>query len=488
VLDAARTAAADSEAAAAAELDRSLRRDQFVAGILVALAIALGALAVRSITRPLRRLERDLPAIAEDLRTMDLAVEHPEVGHLEVDSEDELGHATRAFNSVVSTSVDLAVEQVRVRRNLTETLQHLGRRNQNLLRRMMTIINDLERGERDPDALQELFRLDHIATRMRRNAESLLVLAGSEQTRRWSEPVPVLDVVRSAASEIEDYDRVDIANLEPVVVQGTVAADISHLLAELMENAALYSPPHARVTVFGRRVPDGYQLAVVDQGVGLDEASMALANTRIHDAASSSETLTDSKLLGLNVVGRLADRHGARVQLSPHPAGGLAAMVLLPRAIVARPPTSAGILTEPAGPLPAAAAPAPAPATPTAAVPVTVPPSPATIDLAAGNGHANGHANGHVNGNGHLTEGPSPAAAVATAPRLDLGHPGELRRRVRQTDDEPTPVAAEVVHGPARSADDVRSTWSRLAQGVQQARTETTRPPVTDDAQEGSTP
>jgi signal transduction histidine kinase len=478
VLDAAREAAAESEAAASADLDASLRRDQLAAAALVALAIVLGALAVRSITRPLRRLEHDLPAIAEDLRTMDLSEEQPEVGHLAVDAHDELGHATRAFNSVVSTSVDLAVEQVRVRRNLTETLQHLGRRNQNLLRRMMSIITDLERSERDPDSLQDLFRLDHIATRMRRNAESLLVLAGSEQARRWSEPVPVLDVARSAASEIEDYDRVDIANLEPVVVQGSVAADVSHLLAELLENASIYSPPQARVTVFGRRVPEGYQVAVVDQGVGLDEVHLAQANARIRDAASSSaDALHDSKLLGLNVVGRLAERHGIAVQLTPHPSGGLAAVVLLPRAIVALPPTSAGIITETAGPLPPAAAPAPAPtaevapapaavavvdAPPTVVVPAVPDPEPVAVN-------GNGHPAAEINGNGH-----EPVAG--------------LRRRVRTGDEGAATVSAPVVHGPARSAEDVRSRWNRLAAGVQQARSEAAHPTPTDDAQEGSAP
>jgi signal transduction histidine kinase len=512
VLDAARTAAEEGEAAAADDLDQSLRQDQIAAAILVALAIALGALTVRSITRPLHKLEHDLPAIAEDLRSMDLAVDHPEVGHLDVDSHDELGHAARAFNSVVSTSVDLAVEQVRVRQNLTETLQHLGRRNQNLLRRMMGIINDLEHGERDPDALQELFRLDHIATRMRRNAESLLVLAGSEQTRRWSEPVPVLDVVRSAAAEIEDYDRVDIANLEPVVVQGTVAADISHLLAELLENATLYSPPHARVTVFGRRVPEGYQVAVIDQGLGLDAPSLEMANMRIRDAASTADALTDSKLLGLNVVGRLAERHGTRVHLTPHPSGGLAAVVLLPRAIVARPPTSAGVITETAGPVPEAAAPRPAPVAapapdPAAAVapmatatpgevpaaPAPVVTVPATPAVAVGDSPFNGNGNGV--GHGHVGD-PEPSAPVAdlppptatvTAPPPGNGVP-ELRRRVRTVDEQPAPAAAEVTHGPARSADDVRSTWSRLAAGVQQARGEATTQTPTDDAQEGTAP
>jgi len=482
VVDSARELTASSEAAAAADLDQRLREDQLVAAALVLLAIGLGVLTVRSITRPLHRIEHDLPAIASELRDMDLTVERPEVHQLEVDSHDELAQATHAFNSVVATSIDLAVEQVRVRENLTETLQHLGRRNQNLLRRMMAIINDLERGERDADALQELFRLDHIATRMRRNAESLLVLAGSEQTRRWSEPVPVVDVVRSAAAEIEDYDRVDLVNVEPVVVQGSVAADVSHLLAELLENATIYSPPQTRVAVAGRRVREGYQLAIVDQGLGLDDESLARANARILDAAATADALTDSKLLGLNVVGRLADRHGIRVQLSPHPAGGLAAVVLLPRAIVALPPTSAGIITETAGPRPEAASPAapvPAPAA-AGAEPQAVTLAPAPVAAVNDEGHA--EANGH-------DLGPD-AAPEPAGPRLDLTDtvaPG-LRRRVRNEAPGAVPQPATgVVHGPARSADDVRSTWSALAQGVRQARTES-HPDHPETAQEGTAP
>ncbi len=510
VLDAARSAAATSEVAAAADLDSSLRRDQVIAALLVALALILGVFTVRSITRPLRRLERDLPAIADELRDMDLAVERPKVDLIEVETQDELGKATQAFNSVVSTSVDLAVEQVRVKENLTETLQHLGRRNQNLLRRMMAIISELERGERDADALQVLFRLDHIATRMRRNAESLLVLAGSEQTRRWSEPVPVIDVVRSAASEIEDYHRVDLGDIEAVVVQGTVAADISHLLAELLENATLYSPPTTRVSVVGWRVPQGYQIAVIDQGLGLDELSLDMANARIRDAASTPSALTDSKLLGLNVVGRLADRHNTRVQLTPHPSGGLVAVVLLPRALVALPPSSAGIITAPSGPLPEAAAPAlpPAPAVPAppapplatdlpnpddlvlppppvAAVPASVPPAPDA---------ANGTAPEYVNGNGNGTAAPEMAPPLM-APTAAADEPvSGLRRRVRLGDGAPAPTATEVVHGPARSADDVRNSWSALAQGVEQARSENAEQPTAEQheddpmLQEGSAP
>ncbi|MET0664396.1 MAG: ATP-binding protein [Acidimicrobiales bacterium] len=480
VLDAAQVQATASEGNAAAYLDDRLRQDQLIAAALVLIAVLTGALTVRSITRPLRQLEQDLPRMANDLRRMDLAVERPEISHLAVDTHDELALATEAFTSVVETSVDLAVEQARVRHNQAETLQHLGRRNQNLLRRMMAIINDLEHGERDAEALQELFRLDHIATRMRRNAESLLVLAGSEQPRRWSEPVSVVDVVRSAASEIEDYDRIDLSNIEPVVVQGASAADISHLLAELLENATLYSPPNTRVTVTGRRVRTGYQLAVLDQGLGLDEPSLARANDRILDAAASASDLTDSKLLGLHVVGRLADRHDTYVALTPNPAGGLIALVTLPRAIVALAPSSAGLIPQTGGPLPAAAAPQAAIATPLAIAappavaapptnaapppPVSAVPPPAPYPAPVTQPVAGPLAPVGSSGTG----APSPAPTVAAA----AGPVPSLRRRVRSAEEGGPTEAAEVVHGPTRTPADVRNNWSRLALGVRQARLE----------------
>jgi hypothetical protein len=263
------------------------------------------------------------------------------------------------------------------------------------------------------------------------------------------------------------------------------------------------------VSVVGWRVPQGYQIAVIDQGLGLDELSLDMANARIRDAASTPSALTDSKLLGLNVVGRLADRHNTRVQLTPHPSGGLVAVVLLPRALVALPPSSAGIITAPSGPLPESAAPAlpPAPAAPVVPAPpvdagppnpddLVLPPPPVAAVSASGPpppDAANGTAPVHVNGNGTATPETAPPVMTPTA-AADESVSG-LRRRVRLGDGAPAPTATEVVHGPARSADDVRNSWSALAQGVEQARSENAEQPTAEQQyeddpmlQEGSAP
>ncbi|HEY5887081.1 MAG TPA: ATP-binding protein, partial [Acidimicrobiales bacterium] len=268
------------------------------------------------------------------------------------------------------------------------------------------------------------------------------------------------------------YDRIDISNIEPVVVQGASAADISHLLAELLENATLYSPPNTRVTVTGRRVRTGYQLAVLDQGLGLDEASLTRANDRILDAAASASDLTDSKLLGLHVVGRLADRHDTYVALTPNPAGGLIALVTLPRAIVALAPSSAGMLPQTGGALPPAAAPPNAIAAPpmnappppvSAAPPPPLPPPPPPPPPISQPAVA---ALAPVGPNGNEATRPEPTVVAAG------GAAPTLRRRVRSAEEGGAVAAAEVVHGPTRTPADVRDNWSRLAIGVRQARLE----------------
>ena len=344
--------AAAHEADVQAETSSFIERRTDVLVIFVAvvaiLAVALAALVVRSIRRPLNALERNLPRVAEELQTADLADGAPELELAPTMGHDELAHATEAFNSVVRTAVDLAAEQARIQRDVSETYLHLGRRNQNLLRRMLSFVSDLEQNERDAEALDHLFRLDHLATRMRRNAESLLVLAGAEPARTWSTPVPVIDVVRAAISEIEDFGRVDLAGLEPAAILGTAASDVTHLLAELLENAALFSPPSTQVEVHGRRREDGYVLSIVDHGLGMTAEQMAEAQQRVTGRDDGSR----AKMLGLHVVGRLAARHDLQVQLADNPSGGTVALVWLPFGLVGPVPGQTG---------PARAAPQPAP-------------------------------------------------------------------------------------------------------------------------------
>jgi signal transduction histidine kinase len=303
-------------------------------------AFVLTWLVSRSITSPLRSLTRQartmaqetLPAgVAQVLRTpLGEDVTMPKVEPVRVKTRDEVQDVATALTTVQDTALDLAVEQAVLRRNLADSFVNLGRRNQNLLGRQIDYITQFENNETDPDALANLFRLDHLATRMRRNAESLLVLAGVEPARQWMSPVPLTAVVRAALGEVEDYQRVIVHDIKPTTILGTAAADLAHLLAELIENALAFSPADQMVDLLARDRPDGgYSLAVVDRGLGMPPEAIAAANRRL--AGAESFTVAPSKYLGHYVAGRLAARHGIRVQLAPSPRGpGVAVTVDLP--------------------------------------------------------------------------------------------------------------------------------------------------------------
>ena len=260
----------DAKAAADARLQRYL--------VLALLATALAALATwvvsRSITRPLRSLDRQardlavdrLPTSVRDILETPLGedVQVPSAGPIVVKSRDEVGDVVNALNTVQDSALDLAIEQAVLRRNLADSFVNLGRRNQNLLSRQLDFITVLEAAEVEPEVLASLFRLDHLATRMRRNAESLLVLAGIDPPRKWSAPLRLNDVVRAALGEVEDYHRVTAQDFGAVTVMGSVGADLAHLVAELVENALTFSPPGAPVEVRGRPRPDG-GFAVADR-------------------------------------------------------------------------------------------------------------------------------------------------------------------------------------------------------------------------------
>jgi hypothetical protein len=229
-------------------------------------------------------------------------------------------------------------------------LVNLARRNQSMLYRQLEIINQLEESERNPDALAELFRLDHLTTRVRRNAENLLVLSGEKPPRVWSQPVPLRDVVRAAIAETEDLDRVAFEIPEGPLVDGASVTDVTHLLAELTENAVRFSPPDTAVTIRGRRDPRGGRgqlITVEDWGVGMDEADLAAANTLL--AEPPEVDLSVSKRLGFHVVSRLAARHGIRVVLSPTPGSGVTASVALPGSLFELGPEPVGALVPAAG-------------------------------------------------------------------------------------------------------------------------------------------
>jgi signal transduction histidine kinase len=348
--------------ASAAQDDADQRLQRYIALAALATLAALGAtwLVSRSITRPLRSLtgqakemagER-LPSVVLDILQTPLGddVQVPVTVPVTVRTRDEVADVAAALNTVQDTAVDLAAEQAVLRRNIADSFVNLGRRNQNLLGRQLDFITELESNETHPETLASLFRLDHLATRMRRNAESLLVLAGIDPPRKWAAPVRINDVIRSALGEVEDYQRVVVRGVEPTTVVGSAAADLSHLLAELVENALVFSPGEQAVEIRGAAAgpgpdgaPGGYRLAVIDSGFGMDASDLAQANLRL--VGDESFTIAPSKYLGHYVAGNLAERHGIRIHLDTSPGGGITASVDLPAALLT--PEAAATLPEP---------------------------------------------------------------------------------------------------------------------------------------------
>ncbi|MFI1076018.1 nitrate- and nitrite sensing domain-containing protein [Streptomyces puniciscabiei] len=318
--------------------------------LILAVASALAVFSARSITRPLGALadEADsvagtrLPDVVKYIQEADPDTPPPAAPEAaEVPgTAREITRLAAALRNVERTAVGLAVEQAVLRRNSTESLAGLGRRNQALLRRQLGLITTLESQELDPDALAELFELDHLATRMRRNAESLLVLAGEEPpARRWPGTVTITEVVQSAVSEVEQYQRVAVTDIEQCRIRGHCAAELSHLLAELVENALMFSPPQQPVAVYGWRDGGEYCLAVVDRGIGMTAQRMAQANALLAGTGGSLLT-APTRFLGHHVVSTLATRLGAHVELRPTEGSGVTAYVALPTTLVQQPDAS----------------------------------------------------------------------------------------------------------------------------------------------------
>jgi signal transduction histidine kinase len=305
--------------------------------ILLALAMLFTAIVGRSMVRPLRRLRSDaltiagvrLPDMVRRLSESDGDEGEFEVRPIGVDSTDEIGQVARAFDQVHAEAVRLASNEARLRGNVNAMFVNLSRRSQSLVERQIHLIDDLEQGEQDSERLGSLFRLDHLATRMRRNSENLLVLAGHEAARRWTQPVALVDVLRAAVSEIEHYERVTL-NVQPgIAVRGQVVNDVVHLLAELVENATAFSSEQTQVNVSGHLLNSGgVLLDITDQGVGMAGDEMADANWRLDNPPMVDVAV--SRRMGLFVVARLASRHGIRVRLRPAASGGLTALIWLP--------------------------------------------------------------------------------------------------------------------------------------------------------------
>ncbi|WP_069170500.1 sensor histidine kinase [Streptomyces griseus] len=335
----------DKAVTEAAEISSDAKTDAVVNGaiVLVALlaAFVIAGLMARQMSRSMRRLrtaafgiaEQRLPMLVDQLSRAEPGRVDTRVQPIPIDSRDEIGEVARAFDQVHREAVRLAAEQAMLRGNVNAIFTNLSRRNQSLIEGQLTLITDLENNEADPDQLESLFKLDHLATRMRRNGENLLVLAGEEPGRRWNQPVPLVDVLRAASSEVESYERIDITGVPESEIHGEAVTDLVHLLAELLENATTFSSPQTKVRVTATRLPDGRLMVEIhDKGIGLTAEDFAdinhkLANPPTVDAAVSQR-------MGLFVVGRLADRHGIRVQLRPSgEQAGTTSLVMLPDAI-----------------------------------------------------------------------------------------------------------------------------------------------------------
>ncbi len=308
------------------------------AALLILILVALLSAAVaRAVVRPLTRLTASANRVSrvaqsELVRIADDQAESTGVVHLDpvdVRARDEVGDLARAFEEVQGTAVALVQRQVASRRNVAQMFGHIGRRTQNLVARQIALIDWLEREESDPARLQQLYRLDHVSSRLRRNAQSLVVLSGGDGANPHLSPLPLGDVVRLALGEIEDYNRVDVDVASELVVGPAAISDLVLILAELMENATAFSPPQTRVTVTGQALPHGAaRIVIVDHGLGLSPERMAEENTRL--TRPERLDLTPTEVLGLFVVGRLARRQGVEVTLLATQGGGVTAAVGLP--------------------------------------------------------------------------------------------------------------------------------------------------------------
>jgi signal transduction histidine kinase len=281
-----------------------------------------------------RMAEERLPRVVERLRRgedVDVAAESPPPG---VSSVREISAIAESFATVQEAAVAAAVDQARLHKGVNQVFLNISMRNQSLLHRQLGMLDAMERQTGDPGALADLFRLDHLTTRMRRHAEGLIILSGSTPGRGWREPVPVVDVLRAAVAEVEDYVRVDVLSESRDLIAGNAVNDVIHLVAELVENASVFSPPNTRIEVRADRVGTGLVAEIEDRGLGLSPSELADINGRL--ASPPEFDLANSEQLGLFVVARLAVRHSIKVALRQSVYGGTTAIVVLPFGVIVR--------------------------------------------------------------------------------------------------------------------------------------------------------
>ena len=262
----------------------------------------------------------------QDGEQVDLAAES--AAPIEVRSRDEIGHLAEAFNSVHRVAVRVAGREAALRRSVGDMFLNLARRSQSLIERQLEVIDELEVSGSAAEVRTGLGELDHLATRMRRNAENLIILSGSEPARRWRGPIELTEVVQAAVEEVKEHTRVELLPLDQVQLAGHAAADVMHLLAELIENAVTFSAPGTKALVAGQPLPAGYLIEIEDQGLGMSDEQLVKVNQRLAKPPDVDFAL--AKMLGFFVVTQLASKHGVKVQLRHSWYGGITALVLLP--------------------------------------------------------------------------------------------------------------------------------------------------------------
>ncbi|MEU0221173.1 nitrate- and nitrite sensing domain-containing protein, partial [Streptomyces sp. NPDC006265] len=307
--------------------------------IALLLSLFLSVRVGRTLIRDLRQLRLEaheasgvrLPSVMRRLSAGEQVDVETEVPRLEYD-KNEMGEVGQALNTLQRAAVEAAVKQAELRAGVSEVFVNLARRSQVLLHKQLTLLDAMERRTEDTEELADLFRLDHLTTRMRRHAEGLVILSGAAPSRQWRKPVQLMDVVRAAVAEVEDYERIEVRRLPRLAISGPAVADLTHLVAELLENATVFSPPHTAVQVLGERVANGFTLEIHDRGLGMAAEALLDANLRL--AETPEFELSDTDRLGLFVVSRLAQRQNVRVSLQPSPYGGTTAVVFIPDALL----------------------------------------------------------------------------------------------------------------------------------------------------------
>ena len=307
--------------------------------IAILAAITVGIILGRGLVRQLNDLKESavklstdqLPGAIRRLRAGEEVSVGAEVPQLEPGS-DEIGQVREAFNTAARTAIAAAVDEIKIRHGVNDVFRSLARRNQSLLTRQLQLLDSMERRVHDPEELADLFRVDHMTTRMRRHAEGLLIVAGGSSGRTWREPVPIVDVMRAAAAEVEDYTRVRVSARTSAALAGHAVADVIHLLAELLENAATFSPANTPVRMDGERVGRGVIVEIEDRGLGMSEDQLAAINKTLSDPPLFD--LSGSDQLGLFIAGQLGKRHEVRVTLRASAYGGVTAVVLIPTELV----------------------------------------------------------------------------------------------------------------------------------------------------------